>query len=242
MVGLELGGQREGVGVDLVLEQLEAGVELGQDRVLGLGKAPTGDLILDRPGGVGVPLEPKRRVDGHKGVAYLARAGDDDDHAGVGAAGDQPLADARELLGTAGVDAPGTGAVLAWHRADPGVDTEAAKRALDDAGRAREALLGPGNRPLVGAGPGDRQRAFVKDGGATAGKADDGFEAGVACGADGAGEAVGDSVLLGKCKLARGSVKTEGRRQLTGGNAPQDRVGNGRSERWPVWESLPEQA
>ncbi len=160
----------------------------------------------------------------------------------MGAAGDHPLADARELLDAAGVDRPGTRAVLAGHLADARVDAETAQRSLDDPGDQLEALLGARDRSRMRACPGDSKRALVKDRRSATGQSDHGLEAGLAGRSHGSAEAGGNPVLLGEGELPGGSVQPQRCRSLAGGDALQDRVRNRRAKCGAVGKSLPEQA
>ena len=90
---------------------------------------------------------------------------------------DQSLADPDQLRLAAGVDAVLAGAVLARDLAGAGVHAEALERALDDAGDRAEAVVRAGPGVLRPAGPRERDRVLVEDGGAAAGKALDRLEA-----------------------------------------------------------------
>ena len=72
-------------------------------------EADARDLVLDAAGGSRVPVELERLVDGLERAAQELRAGDHDHATRVRAAGDQPLADARELRPPPRVHAPGAG-------------------------------------------------------------------------------------------------------------------------------------
>ena len=122
-------------------------IQLGQDRRLGLVQADARHLVLDRPRRLGVPFEIECGVDRNQRIADIA----------------EPVATTTTpawappviirwpmpaASRAAGVDRPGTRAVLAGHLADARVDAETAQGSLDDPGDQLEALLGARDRSL----------------------------------------------------------------------------------------------
>ena len=154
------------------------------------------------------------------------------------AAPDHPLADPGELHGAPGVDAPGTGAVLTRHLADPRVDAETVQRPGHDRRQDLEPVSGALDGSRLRARPGEGERALGEDRRASSGESEDGLEARRSRGLDRGLKPAGGSILLRERKLAAGAVEAQRRRQLARGNPLQQRLGDRGAEGGAIRESL----
>ena len=176
------------------------------------------------PAVVGVPGELERGVDVVEDRADAGAVADDDRGAEQGAAADEPLGGADQLHPPARVDAVGARAVLARDLAHARVDAERAQRARQPLALGGEALVGADDGVLERPHDVDRQRRGVVGGGVAAGEPEHRLVAVRAGRFDRIRVARAQRVELAEGDGGRRAVDAQGRGQLAGRHAGEQRV------------------